>query len=113
MATHWRDLLDLACEIAEGMQGEAAKRASASRAYYAAYHCAKEYLGVCEYIRHQDLVERLLSAQSDRLANAGRMLQQAKWRRVKADYRLEQLFTDEDLRACIQDAKQVTNMLGE
>ncbi len=112
MAIHWRELLDLANAIAAGMKEEAARRTAASRAYYAAFHCANAYLGIEGYTGHRAVVEALLSSQSNRDVAAGRMLNQAMRRRVKADYRLSQGFTDQDMRACMGDATRVVNMLG-
>ncbi len=112
MPTQWHELLELARAIATGMQGEAARRAAASRAYYAAFHCASEHLGIREYIGHAKIVERLLCMQSHNMQAAGRLLHQAMRRRVKADYQLGRPFTEEDMRACMRAAERVANMLG-
>ena len=112
MATHWRELLELAQEIAASIEGEPARRAAAGRAYYAAFHCANEHLGSGEYIGHRIVMERLLGSQSKRDIAAGRMLGQAMRRRVHADYHLSKPFGDKEMLACIEDARRVVKMLG-
>ena len=111
MATSWRELLELARAIGAEMEGEAARRAAASRAYYAAWHCACEKLGIRDYIGHAPLVRALMESGSDPLVKAGRLLNQARRRRVHADYRLERAFSEQDMRACIEAAAKAAGML--
>jgi len=102
MAMHWRELLDLADRIASQMDDEAARRAAASRAYYAVFHGACERLKISGYIGHKNLVEKLFNAGNHR---AARLMQQAMHTRVHADYFLDRSFSEEKMRDCIACAK--------
>lgn len=96
------DLLDLANDLPGVVESEAAYRASASRAYYASYHTARE---AAERIRlpllngkprggvHEQLFIRF---KQDGHRELAARLKHAKHNRVSADYRLTDEFTADD-----------------
>lgn len=102
MSVSSADLLVLAKDLAKVVESEAAYRASASRAYYASYHAAREAAertrlpplkGVPRGGVHDQLFSRLRQAGHRELAAR---LNHAKHNRVSADYRLTDEFTAAD-----------------
>lgn len=88
---NWRDFLALASRLAAGPT-EADWRSAVSRAYYAAFHVARELLAGLNFTvpradrAHQYLVFRLSNAGEPTVESAGRDLDTLRRLRNRADY---------------------------
>jgi hypothetical protein len=101
---------------------EVALRAAASRAYYAAYHHARDYAhqNDIDMLKappedragvHGDLIYTFRSHSSKNIKEAAYALQNAKDIRSKADYRLSENLLSNDVKLVIAYAKRVVGYL--
>ena len=111
-----RDLLDLAADLVGG-PGEAHWRAGASRAYYAAFHAARELLIACRFVvpqadrAHAYLALRLENCGHPDLEQAGSDLGTLRQWRNRADYDLPGPFAQADAFDLVQTALGVVQLL--
>ncbi len=122
MATSTNDLLAQALGTA-CRSGEARRRATISRAYYAAYHRCREWArslprspesGSHAHGVHERLIDRLAnpppscSRERRRIARQlAAQLAALKARRVAADYKLRQSISEDDMRMQQSEAKEL------
>src|SRR2546430_15944805 len=91
LAMNWRDFLALAARLAAGAS-ESEWRSAASRAYYAAFHVARELLSDLRFLvpradrAHQYLTFRLSNCGDAAVIAAGRNLETLRRLRNRADY---------------------------
>ena len=93
-----RNFLDVAFDLV-GEFREADWRSGVSRAYYAAYHVANEFMRRCGFIpRHHDDIHgfawvRLANSKNTLVQQAGNTLRDVRVVRNQADYDLQRSFT--------------------
>lgn len=110
------DFLAVAGEWAVGSR-EAEWRSAASRAYYAAFHVARELLEGCGFVvptaepAHSYLWLRLANAGQPDIQAAGNKLRELRRYRNWADYDLRVPFPDFDAVGQVQDADDVIQLL--
>jgi len=111
-----RDFLILANTLAGGAT-EAEWRSSVSRAYYAAFHVARDLLLACGFTAprgdqaHSYLWLRLSNATAPDVENAGRELQTLRRDRNRADYDLTRPLDQATAAAQVQAAEDIVNVL--
>lgn len=119
MSFNWREYLRLAKELAKQEQDEASQRSAISRAYYAAFHCARIYVQT----HNPELVERsgddhgkvwrYLSAAAKRQEKvAGRSGGSLRWIRNRADYDASGLDFPKDTKDASAEAERILNSLA-
>jgi uncharacterized protein (UPF0332 family) len=121
----WSSVLDLAEELAgrdaTSEVAEAAWRAGASRAYFAAYNAAKDYLADLEGWRtprvdsHQELFKYLegLQSHSKMHRQVAAVLGRLRNARNSADYDREPSFRQVAARQAILDARKTLDLVDE
>ena len=111
-----RDFLKVADTLLAG-NTEAEWRSAVSRAYYAAFHVARELLGQCGFQvpqgerAHAYLWLRLSNAGDPRVQNAGARLQIRRRERNQADYDMNRKIVQAVALVQVQAAKDVVNVL--
>jgi uncharacterized protein (UPF0332 family) len=111
-----RDFLDVADELATGIR-EADWRSAASRAYYAAFHVARQLLQRCGFAvpqaeqAHGYLWLRLSNAGQPDIARAGRELRNLRTDRNEGDYDIDDPFDQQLAVDAVQHASDVINLL--
>jgi uncharacterized protein (UPF0332 family) len=81
-------------------------RCSISRAYYAAFHVAKEHLQMPDDANHEEVIERLKDFSEDFSEELSARLLALKKKRKRADYRLTHAINRELARKSIDDSKK-------
>jgi uncharacterized protein (UPF0332 family) len=113
---NWRDLLLLAARLA-GDAGEAEWRAAASRAYYAAFHIARNLLSDLSFVvpradrAHQYLALRLSNCGAPGVSQAGRDLDTLRRLRNRADYDARPPFSQTEAAASVRVAEHILQVL--
>jgi uncharacterized protein (UPF0332 family) len=111
-----RDFLNLANALAGGST-EAEWRSAVSRAYYAAFHVARDLLLACGFLAprgdqaHGYLWLRLSNASDPDVENAGRDLQTLRRDRNRADYDLARPLDQGTAVAQVQAAQDIVRVL--
>ena len=111
-----RDFLSVADTLMAG-QSEAEWRSAVSRAYYAAFHVARQFLLRCEFQAptsdraHAYLWLRLSNCGSPNLSQAGERLNALRGSRNAADYDLERTIQRNEALAQVLAAKKVIEVL--
>jgi uncharacterized protein (UPF0332 family) len=112
------DFLDLASELVGGTR-EAEWRSGVSRAYYAAFHTARDLLCHCGFAvpasdrAHAYLWLRLANCGHPLVSRAGDRLQDLRRQRNHADYDLDQPFGEADAVHHFNVASDVVRLLEE
>ena len=121
-----RDLLNAASLIYEHERSEGMSRAAASRAYYAAYHAAKDYhqrlpapgsvmnaRGMHERLYTQLRYPTVQDVKTKSESQAvGNMLMAICAQRVNADYKLEEAFSEIQAREAIYKSTEILKVTG-
>src|SRR5579884_4183300 len=113
-----RDFLEVADELSGGSR-EAEWRSACSRAYYAAFHVARELLRQCGFEvpqaeqAHAYLWLRLQNCGQRDLIQAGRAIQELRGHRNWADYDLDDPFLEEAARDSVNDVLDAVRLLDD
>src|SRR5262249_51250360 len=97
---------------------EAEWRTAASRAYYAAFHAAKELLAVLGFVMprddtaHRQVSYRLQNCGHPQVVAAGAQLDTLRKDRNRADYDLKRVFDRKQGVVPVQDAKSILPLLS-
>lgn len=112
-----RQFLDLAADLAENTD-PAACRSAISRAYYAAFHGAANFLRRMGFHPpkkdyHVVLQRRLLASQDKELEKAGSDLGDFHVKRIRADYKLDDKASESqsNARAAVREATRILETL--
>lgn len=106
----------LAVNTALGSSDEARHRSAASRAYYGAFHVARQFLFERLNLRtlqnqygHQQVLDRLRQLSDPETDNAARLLHELRWCRNIADYDLgSSMFRNQGkARTCVEMAEAI------
>ncbi len=94
MTFDWSDFLEVAKQLVTSGGSEAAWRSGVSRAYYALYHCARNYALEMHYPeprvgQHQVLWDWFSSRGDTDLQQWALASQDLYWARVRADYKIK------------------------
>ena len=94
MTFDWSDFLEVAKQLVTSGGSEAAWRSGVSRAYYALYHCARNYALEMHYTeprvgQHQVLWDWFSSRGDTDLQQWALASQDLYWARVRADYKIK------------------------
>lgn len=109
-----RDLLNLADVLSRGTS-ESEWRCAVGRAYYAAFHQARDLLQALGFqipraeLVHAFLWKRLLSCGSSTVGTAGSKLHQLRTVRNRADYDVMIDFLKKDAIAAVETSRQILN----
>ena len=112
-----RDFLPLAHQLAAGGT-EAAWRTAVSRAYYAAFHCARELLDNLGFrvpradLAHKYLIFRLSNCGDTLIQQAAHDLDILRGLRNQADYDLQRLLRQVIVPSEVQRAERIIQALG-
>ncbi len=113
---NWRDFLSLAVQLAAGT-GEADWRTAASRAYYAAFHVARQLLSDLGFVvpradaAHRYLSLRLSNCGETTLEASGRNLETLRRLRNRADYDTRPPFPSNEAEAAVRLAENIIQVL--
>ena len=111
-----QDFLDVADELAAGNR-EAEWRSGASRAYYAAFHVARQLLIVCGFAVpdgescHGFVWLRIANAGQPQINNIGNGLRELRRLRNLADYNLDISFNQHEALGCVSRAIDYVRIL--
>ena len=111
-----RDFLDLAAELILG-EREADWRSAVSRAYYAAFHVARQLLDICGFRvpqadrSHKYLAQRLMNSGHPEVVDVGLDLDDLRRVRNSADYDLKRMLKQELASAQVQSALDIVQIL--
>lgn len=111
-----RDFLDTARHLAS-QGGEADGRSAVSRAYYAAFHAARDLLAALRFQTpradraHNYLYVRLNNCGDSRVGTAAFLLQKLRGLRNQADYDVGRPFIPADATKAIADAERILQTL--
>jgi uncharacterized protein (UPF0332 family) len=114
---HGNDFLTLAARLAGGST-EAEWRTAVSRAYYAAFHAARDALTDMGFAvpradqAHQYLYHRLNNCGHPQLQQAGRELSTLRWMRNQADYELTRPHSQQSTGNGLRLAQAITRTLA-
>ena len=112
-----RDLLNLAETLSHGAK-ESEWRCAVGRAYYAAFHQARDVLQALGFqipraeLVHSFLWKRLRSCGSTSVGMAGSKLHQLRTVRNRADYEVAFDFAEKDAIAAVETSRQILDALG-
>lgn len=115
----WGDYLKLAEALVEAETTEAYLRTAISRAYYAAFHAAKQRAehtlntSTPRFRSHRWTIDFFLSSPRSHDRHIGRILQRLKKDRVKADYKERSVISIQMARKSVSLAQHVHNQLAE
>jgi uncharacterized protein (UPF0332 family) len=110
--------LDLADDLAVG-DNEAAWRTAVSRAYYAAFHAARDFIRKCGFEppfadrAHAYLIHRLMQSGDAQLDFVGRELSDLRSRRNEADYEIDTEFAQRRASNLVYRATDVVRILED
>jgi uncharacterized protein (UPF0332 family) len=113
-----RDLLEVAEELASGPH-EAYWRSSVSRAYYSAFHVARDLFAQCGFQvpaaerAHTYLSIRLMNSQHPEMAETGTSLDDLRRARNRADYDIRLPFEAARIPFRLQQAAEIIRLLDE
>lgn len=98
-------------------QSEVERRIVVSRHYYAAFHKCRpiaEARGIYADAggSHREVIEALERGPDRKLKGIGYKLEECRKARVKADYRIEQEFTEEETGAVKEECERIWNLVG-
>ncbi len=112
-----QDFLSLAGKlVASPDASEAACRTAVSRAYYACFHSAKDYLLELGFRMGRDHIESqrvLMSAGVEKSLRAGQLLGNLQSVRIRADYDLAQDIGHKTAKRCVEVAHELLTILAE
>ncbi len=118
MSFDWNELVSMSERIIITDKTEASFRSSVSRAYYAAFHHAKDFLSFWQIPEfpdqsvHQSTVTRLFSMGKSEIAQIGRSLDRLRIKRVRADYESNIIINENEAKSSLDSAKKIINGLG-
>ncbi len=113
---NWRDFLPLATRLAAGA-GEGDWRSAASRAYYAAFHVARDLLSHLGFVvpradrSHQYLAYRLSNSGDPMVSASGRNLETLRRLRNRSDYDAVPPFPRTEAAASIRLVEDIIQIL--
>jgi len=107
----WTDYLKFARNLLTSPPGppEAAWRAAGSRAYYAALHKSREFLGIREQTSHAEVINGL--KQRPETETTARVLERVRGKHLHADYNSGRPFAQFDAETAVELATEVIHRL--
>lgn len=111
-----RDFLDVAYDLLGGTR-EADWRSAVSRAYYAGFHCARDFLSAAGFAvpladqAHVYLWRRLSNSGHPDVSQAGRSMDEFRRRRNLADYEIDQPFNQATAEDILRSVDEIIRLL--
>jgi uncharacterized protein (UPF0332 family) len=128
MVFDWLNYYDLAQELQDGLPTEPAQfndvdhatvRCIISRAYYAAYWYARRYLettyrdfSVGTQDAHLRVLNKMQESSNPEVVSIADQLDRLRQRRIKADYKIKQVFSFRDSESTLLTAREIMNRIS-